>query len=57
MDFRPHLQVLEYQLQHQNNNCLCTELIGLLAFFLSMFKHLSIQTILLPIMNPLPVHA
>ena len=22
MDFRPHLQVLEYQLQHQNNNCL-----------------------------------
>ena len=25
MDFRPHLQVLECQLQHQNNNCLCCE--------------------------------
>ena len=23
MDIRPHLQVLEYQLQHQNNSCLC----------------------------------
>ena len=65
MDFRPHPQVLEYQLQHQNNNCLCCASYSLefnsrlqknnkINWIISILP-INIQTFLMPRMNPLSV--